>query len=421
MGGRWCRFLLAKQISVRTVPMAVAIALGAAVAGDVVADGIPQEAKVVQRGTGQAKGTPHGARQGAVAGPAAADPVAVAAAALAEGRPDTDAARAAMRRESRASRLVLKARSLLKSGDHAAAVKLLQSLLDRPDDPLLQIPSADELGTRPLQTLKDEAERLLRSLPPAGRRLYELQYGRAAAQKLAEALRTGSIEGLREVARRYPVTPAGAEATYRLGSYHLDHGEPLAALLCFERLRGHPETARPWQPTLTLKAAVCWYAVGEAQRGRDVLADLFRGSGRPRLRVAGEAAPAWSTLEEADRWMRNRLARPGTTSGSIGRDWLAYRGNAARNSTAGPANVTGRPAWTRSTLSDSAAHNVWSPERNPDFKARLLNYAARYRLVGQQSTFPRLPAAHPLIVKQKVVCRTVNSVQAYDLRSGELV
>ncbi|HID21928.1 MAG TPA: hypothetical protein EYP14_05950, partial [Planctomycetaceae bacterium] len=333
---------------------------------------------------------------------------------------DERAVEAAARRESRSSRLLAKVRSLVEAEDYAAGVKLLQTILDRPDDPVLQSFSGDEQGPGPLRTLKDEAEELLRSLPSAGRRLYELQYGRAAAQKLADAERADDIDGLREVARRYGLTAAGAEATYRLGSYHLDRGEPLAALLCFERLRHEPRVARQWEPTLTFKTAVCWYAIGEPRRGREVLTELFRGNGIDRLRVAGRTSRPWSSPDQAEAWLRQRLSETDPAAASKGRDWFAYRGDAARNSTASPVNVTGRPAWTRSTLADNAAHNVWSPDRNPEFKARLLSYAARQRLADRQPV-PRLPALHPLIVGRTVICRTVNSVQAWDLSTGQLI
>ena len=94
-----------------------------------------------------------------------------------------------------------------------------------------------------------------------GRELYELQYGAEAKALLEQAVRSGDIEKLNEVGRRYFHTPAWQDATVLLGRLHFDRGRPLAAALCWNRvLESRPAPSAtiricrcPWRPLICVR------------------------------------------------------------------------------------------------------------------------------------------------------------------------
>ena len=93
-------------------------------------------------------------------------------------------------------------------------------------------------------------------------------FGAKAERMLADALTASDISGVAEVARRYFHTRAGYDATLLLGRYQLDHNEPLAAALCFQRLQTTP-AAEKYEPSLSVMLAVCWLRGGlEPRAGR---------------------------------------------------------------------------------------------------------------------------------------------------------
>ena len=95
-------------------------------------------------------------------------------------------------------------------------------------------PTADEPVYR---SLKAEAGRLIATLPAEGRESYELQFGARARQMLKQAVERGNVAELADLSRQFFFTQAGQEATFLIGRHHLDQNRPLAAALCFERLR----------------------------------------------------------------------------------------------------------------------------------------------------------------------------------------
>src|SRR6185436_7841775 len=89
------------------------------------------------------------------------------------------------------------------------------------------LPSRSESGT--YSSLKNEAQRLLGSMPAKGREWYELQFGAQARARMEAAVAKRDPFEMSATSRRYFHTRAGYESTLLLGRYHLDHGHPLAA------------------------------------------------------------------------------------------------------------------------------------------------------------------------------------------------
>jgi len=88
-----------------------------------------------------------------------------------------------------------RARAALAAQKFTEAIGALQSLLDDPEDSAFFIDSEKRSG---LRSIKLEAEHLLGTMPPAGRKVYELQYGLPAQQMLEAAVEVGDIAKLAE-------------------------------------------------------------------------------------------------------------------------------------------------------------------------------------------------------------------------------
>jgi hypothetical protein len=141
--------------------------------------------------------------------------------------------------------------------DYITAARYLQSLLDEREDWFLdrsRNAEADPNAGEPLPnllSLKNAAEELVGTMPTPARRVYELEYGPTAKQMLKNALATGDLEKLNEIARRFFHTESGYEAVYRLGLLKADHGEPFAAALHFQRLKAQFKGAVKFEPLLS--------------------------------------------------------------------------------------------------------------------------------------------------------------------------
>jgi outer membrane protein assembly factor BamB len=311
-------------------------------------------------------GTP-GAGRGEENAPAAADAVLLA----------TDPVQ---RRRLEAARDYLEVRSWVQ------AVRLLQAVLDAAEDRFVKLPAGggrDAAWT----SARARAERLLASLPPAGRESYALACGGAAQRMLADARGRADRAALAEVARRFRFTPAGAEALALLGAYHLDRGRPDLAASCYQRLL---EAAGPGEvpPRTLAQAALAFHAAGSAQE-EGAWAELTR-------RLRGEGLTVGRrTLSLADLRAEAALLAP---PAGPGEDWPLYRGDARRAAPAASAPFVLEPLH-RVALASGEARDV-------------LGRAARAAPPGS------ILGAVPLAVGDRIVCRSADGILALDAGAG---
>lgn len=134
--------------------------------------------------------------------------------------------------------------------------------VDENQDFFIEVPGQAGIQT----SVKTEAQRLLGTLPPKGRELFELQFGADARALLDSAVQDADVNQLNEVVRRYFHTTAGYEAALLLGRLHLDHGHPLAAALCLQRVANVPSAAARFEPELSLLLAACWQLARQPAR-----------------------------------------------------------------------------------------------------------------------------------------------------------
>jgi len=259
----------------------------------------------------------------------------------------------------------------------------------------------DESGVR--RSIKGDANRLLGSLPQVGRELYELQFGAAARALLDEAVVEGDVGKLSEVVRRYFHTQSGYEAMVLLGRVHLDRGHPLAAALCFQRLLEAPAAVTRYDPELSVLLAACWADGGMPEKARQTLADVRRRFPDRRLRLEGRDV----ALGEGDllAWLERYVGNSPAPSRSEAAEWLVHRGNAERNASSSGGLPLTNFRWQVPTPSDPSDEKLIR---------ELIDAHASQML-------PAIPGVQPLVVRDVVLMRAPEHLQAVDFRTGKRV
>ena len=118
------------------------------------------------------------------------------------------------------------------------AIERLQKLVEIDEDVFVRLTRTNAEGKEVLAwvSVKQEADRLIGSLPTEGMDFYKATYGARAADMLKKARQTGDPSLLAEVMKKYAHTDAGGEAIKLLADYHLDRSNYIAAVLCYSKL-----------------------------------------------------------------------------------------------------------------------------------------------------------------------------------------
>lgn len=297
--------------------------------------------------------------------------------------------------DPRARRKMEEARRFIESQDWQSAVKILQSLLDATEDNFLQETEGDK-GRR--VSVRAEANRMLSSLPPEGKRFYEQQFGSNARLAFKQAKAKADPQAMADIALKYVHTEAGAEAASWLGSYHLDHGRYIVAALCFERLLSRENAGSELNATTLFKAACAFERAGDAAN-RDRAWKLFQA----KLNQPNERLPsAMRSWDEAK--LKDALKIASAARGLFDvQDWRLFMGSPDRT------------AITTST----------SPFLEPSFPPIATAEPGQARQEIEQAAkklstqgVPIIPGCHPLIVGELVVFRTLHGISAYHLKTG---
>jgi outer membrane protein assembly factor BamB len=303
------------------------------------------------------------------------------------------------------------ARKMIAEEQFNDAVRQLQVVLDHPEDSFYHPDTQDRSEYR---GIKAEAQRIVESLPKAGREAYESQFGPEAQRLLDEARQHGDAERLAETARRYFCTRAGVQAMDLLGAYHLDHGRYLAAALCFERLLAANAVPAAELPQERLKVAFCWLRADEPERATQQLARLRQETKGNRITIGGRDVKLFSESEAPLAWLERALGGAVNVA-SIEPQWMLFRGNAARSAAASGGTPFLKTQWQFSTTQWKVPSDK-DPlsEEDVDVTEQLKTLDQQY----QESGNPLLPGLHPLIVGKVVLFRTYNQLEAVDLTTG---
>lgn len=297
--------------------------------------------------------------------------------------------------DPRARRKIEEATRFIETQDWQSAVKILQSLLNATEDNFLQESDGDK-GRR--VSVRAEANRMLGSLPPEGKRFYEQQFGSEAKVALKQAKANANPQSLAEVALKYVHTDAGAEAAAWLGAYHLDHGRYIVSALCYERLLSRDKGGIDLPLNILYKAALAFDRAGDASN-RERVWKLIQ----VKLANTNEKLPAAIRY-----WDENRLKNALKTIASSRNtgsqnDWRLFMGSpdrTARSNSTAPFLEPRFPAYT--TVDPGQARNEIEQASKKLFSMGI----------------PVIPGSHPLIVHDLVIYRALDGLQAYDLKTG---
>ncbi len=293
-----------------------------------------------------------------------------------------------------------RSRELLKDGRFSEAFPKLQDIIESSEDYFDKL----EEGETVHKGLKAEARQLVAEQSAEGLKAYELLFGAKAQRMLADALATGDMADVAEVARRYANTRAGYEATLLAGRYQLDHNEPLAAALCFQRLRETP-AAESFEPTLSVLLASCWQRAGMPDRATTVLTDLKKAMPNASLRIAGKQVSLFHDNGQALAWLNSNIGQQPHAKSDEAVHWAVYRGNAARNAT----SAGGMPLLSAR----------WRSEISPQKDTERAIVTARQDSIDRN--MPTLPVMQPLAVGGWVLMRTPQRLIGIDFTTGKRV
>ncbi|MEX2287072.1 MAG: PQQ-binding-like beta-propeller repeat protein [Planctomycetaceae bacterium] len=317
------------------------------------------------------------------------------------------------------SKALARGKEAIQKADYSQAIEILQERILDPranarDDQIHDESEDYFVDQNMSQSLKREVQQLIGSLPPEGRRLYELRYGIAARQLLDEASKLRDPQVLEEVARRFFHTNAGYEATYLLGTYYLDRSQPLAAAMHLEQLRGLGERSRNWEPMLSLMTAIAWARAGLPESASRTLQDLKKNHPDHRLTLGGKSIALFDREEDSLNWLESVAGIQGGPALLAASDWTMFRGRSSRNAAGPQAAPPIIEQWKTSTLRASE-------EDDP----RTLDAAeAAFKQLGSEArrdNFPTIPAVNPLVAGDRLVIRTLQNVRAVDRKSGALL
>ena len=256
------------------------------------------------------------------------------------------------------------------------------------------------------RSIKSEASRLVRELPPEGREAYALQFRARAERLLAQAIARGDADGVVAVARRWPHTPAGQQATLLAALAAIDDNQPLAAVAWLGRLTA--ASAREFEPTVSLMRAKAWWLAGQRDKALGML-EQARASGAQSVRVGGRdvslSFPPGNGDDGAAAFLASIAGHDALANAATGSSWWLHRGDAARNAVSTATRPLLVPRY-RVPLT-----------RHPE-EARLLE--SRRKQSADQDA-PLLPAGKPLAVGGLVVLHTPMGLLAVDFDSGKRV
>jgi outer membrane protein assembly factor BamB/tetratricopeptide (TPR) repeat protein len=299
---------------------------------------------------------------------------------------------------SDAKRLFGLADDYIKEEAWGQAARVLQALLDNPEDTFLQVKrkGPDNKETTTWLSVRVEANRLLGTMGPQGLQFYELQHGGKAKSLLAEAKSKSDPQILADVALRYLHTEAGAEAINLLGTYCLDRGHFGKAALYFDQLLSREgDKAAP----LTLFKACM----------------AFRRAGEP-----AKAEKAWKRLEarapdglalDDERVPLDRLKgivakAPAPRGPSSVYDWPLFRGDNTHSAQGQGSTPFREPKWLMSLLPDTRDAKEGRP-----FVEKYLKSA-----VGplESRQLPTIPGGFPIAAGGRIIYRSYEGIHAVD-------
>ncbi len=307
------------------------------------------------------------------------------------------------------------AQDYIKSRDWKIAVEQLQKILDRKTDAYVQVKVRDGVANEVTRwvSVKYEANKLLGSLPPPGLAVYDLFSGEKAFRLLRDAKKTGDIDKLAQVARRYYHTSSGPEANDLLATYFLDRGQYFMAALRFNQLLKLPPRRTRITDLTLFKAALAYQRAGDnvnKARADEVIAELMpRLQKNKGLRVGDRLIP----VKDLQQFMAKNVVRASFARS----EWPFIRGDKTNTAqAAGSPPLLDKTLFVKKTILQP--HIITGePEFNNRSKEWVLESGSRsavqrYRTTGR----PVMPGFFPIAVNGKAIYRTYAGITAVSVK-----
>ncbi|MCP4192098.1 MAG: PQQ-binding-like beta-propeller repeat protein [Planctomycetaceae bacterium] len=254
-------------------------------------------------------------------------------------------------------------------------------------------------------SLRAQARRLLGQMPPAGRELYELQYGADARRQLQEALKASDLSDLSDVSRKYFHTQAGYTATMLLGRFYTDLSRPLAAAMCFSRLLNADDARKKYDPELSLLLAQSWQMSGMPEKASEVLKSIRKRNPDASFSIRGEQIPIFTESDDPIAWLDRVFASPAQEGNRLANEWHMHRGVPSRNAQVDGSLPLLRTRWRVQVAND------------PDDEAMIARLMAEQSERNQAS----IPTISPLIVDGVLLMKTSENMMAIDFATGKRI
>ncbi|MCA9068970.1 MAG: hypothetical protein KDA84_08610, partial [Planctomycetaceae bacterium] len=311
------------------------------------------------------------------------------------------------------TRVLREAQKLIVDGQYADALTYLQRLLELDQDFLLR-PNSDNAGGAYV-SLRSEVHRIIEKLPPEGREIYLRNNSPVADVLLKQAIEKNDADKLSEVARLYYHTPAGYEATYRIGLQHFDHGEPMTAALIFQRLKQNENAAQRWEPMLSLRIALSWLRAGMPNEAASVLQSMKTSNRASRMVLAGQPRPLLGESGKPAQWLTDLIQNRAASQIARHSEWPIPQGTPARNAVLPVPKPEQSEPWQVDTV---FYHPV---AEDPALDRELQEAIGRQKRQRAGRSQHMLPSRSPLVVRGSVVSRTLAHLNSHDLESGNFV
>jgi outer membrane protein assembly factor BamB/tetratricopeptide (TPR) repeat protein len=302
--------------------------------------------------------------------------------------------------DRRAGQMLTAAAEYIAAQDYKTAVRLIQHLLDSPEEAVAPL---KRKGGEALVGVRTEAERLLREMPAAGRDVYEAAVGPAAAELLKRGRALGDMEMLAAVVRRYLYTAAGPEALHELARAEFRGGHHLHAAFRYEQLLARRPTAR-WTTEDLYQAAVACRKAGLKATAAAVAEPLLE-----RARDGGVHVDGWLMDGKALRAAFEKLG-PAVVDGAS-----VFRVNAERTNQlpGGPAFLEAR--WRAPMLRSDVAGPTFQTIQKAEKILRGLKQPILPAFFPVTATVERDHVRKPLLIYKNFW-----GVHAVDMRTGRL-
>ena len=183
------------------------------------------------------------------------------------------------------------------------------------------------------------------------------------------------------------------QATYLLGLYHLNQGQPAAGALTLRRLRDAGPPADDFEPALSLSLAACWLHSGATEQARQSLVDLRKRRPAGRVMIAGRDESLANDDARTIEWFQGIIGRPFAAAG------------------------TSQP-----TSAHAAAGRCWAPSGalpSPTIHAGKTSFDSTSSCSKNTKFGAAIPTLHALPVGNVLLLRTLQDLLAVDFRSGK--